>query len=464
MTQTIAVPLWLLIVILLFAAVTFASHFLFPSVRWYLRRRMERVVAKLNQRLQRPIEPFKLARRYDMIQRLAFDPEVAQAVSDYAQEAGVPENVAFEKARRYASEIVPSFSATVYFSVVARITRWVSRALFRVRLGNFDAGELRGINRDATVIFVINHRSNMDYFLVTYLVSQASTISYAAGEWARVWPLSTLARMMGAYFIRRQKTNALYRTVLQRYVQMATQGGVTQAIFLEGRLSLDGATAPAKLGLLGDIVATIRPGARDVVFVPVALNYDRVIEDTFLIRAGQTGVRRYPVGLFKIIRVASRYFWQRVTFSFRLFGTAMVSFGRPLELAGYIETHGGDGEAATPALGQELMGRIKQVIPVLPVPLVATCLLEGLTSETLIAARIGIIKPALAAREIMVPRREPPIIARDGLDLLEQRGLIRREGDRIVFGAEIEPVLHYYRNSIAHHLDAAAAEISASAG
>mgnify|MGYP007073226743 CR=1 FL=1 len=81
MFRTVELPLWLLILILLFAAVTFASHFLFPSVRWFFRRRMEKVVAKLNERLERPIQPFKLARRHDLIQRLIFDPQVAEAVS-----------------------------------------------------------------------------------------------------------------------------------------------------------------------------------------------------------------------------------------------------------------------------------------------------------------------------------------------------------------------------------------------
>ena len=112
MLQTVELPIWLVVLILLFAVVTFASHFLFPSVRWFFRRRMERVVKKVNERLERPIEPFKLARRYDMIQRLIYDPEVSQAIAEHAKRNGVPENVAFEQARRYAKEIVPSFSAT----------------------------------------------------------------------------------------------------------------------------------------------------------------------------------------------------------------------------------------------------------------------------------------------------------------------------------------------------------------
>jgi glycerol-3-phosphate O-acyltransferase len=102
MSQVVEVPLWLLILILLFAAVTFASHFLFPSVRWFFRKRAERVIARVNKRLARPIEPFKIARRYDMIQRLIYDPEVAKAISEQAALDGIPENVAFEDARRYA--------------------------------------------------------------------------------------------------------------------------------------------------------------------------------------------------------------------------------------------------------------------------------------------------------------------------------------------------------------------------
>ena len=90
MLRTVALPLWLLLLILGFAAVTFASHFLFPSVRWFFRRRMERAVARLNARLDRPIESFKLARRQDMIVRLAYDPQVMEAVAEHAPETGVP--------------------------------------------------------------------------------------------------------------------------------------------------------------------------------------------------------------------------------------------------------------------------------------------------------------------------------------------------------------------------------------
>ncbi len=197
---------------------------------------------------------------------------------------GIPESVAFQQARRYAREIVPSFSATVYFGFATRAARWLSRMLYTVRLGRVDA-KIAKIERKATIVFVMNHRSNMDYVLVTWLAANRSALSYAVGEWARIWPLSGLIRATGAYFIRRTARSALYRRVLARYVQMAAADGTTQAIFPEGGLSLDGRVGPAKLGLLGYIVQGVEAGGRDVVFVPVGLAYDRVLEDRVLVEA-----------------------------------------------------------------------------------------------------------------------------------------------------------------------------------
>ena len=254
MFETIELPMWFVVIAAIFAAIAALERALIPSVRWFFRRRMERVVSQLNARLDRPIEPFKLARRHDMTQRLLYHPDVMQAVNDHARKEGIPENVAFQEAQKYAREIVPSFSATVYFTVASTIARFLSETLYRVRIGRFE-DVLSGLDPKATVVFVMNHRSNMDYVLVTYLASQRSALSYAVGEWARIWPISLLIRAMGAFFIRRKSRGLLYRRVLARYVQMATQGGVTQAVFPEGGLSLDGRLAPPRMGFLNYVIA-----------------------------------------------------------------------------------------------------------------------------------------------------------------------------------------------------------------
>jgi 1-acyl-sn-glycerol-3-phosphate acyltransferase len=148
---------------------------------------------------------------------------------------------------RYAREIVPSFNAYLYFRVGYWLAKSVARLLYRVRLGYADEAGLAQVDPKSTVVFVMNHRSNMDYVLVAFLAAEQVALSYAVGEWARVWPLQALIRSMGAFFVRRNSGDPLYRTVLARYVAMATEAGVPQALFPEGGLTVDGAPAPAAL-------------------------------------------------------------------------------------------------------------------------------------------------------------------------------------------------------------------------
>ncbi|OED46320.1 glycerol-3-phosphate acyltransferase [Rhodobacteraceae bacterium (ex Bugula neritina AB1)] len=450
MTQTVELPLWLFVLIVGFAAVTFASHFLFPSVRWFFRRRLERAVARLNKRLERPIEPFKLARRHDMIQRLIHDPQVAQAAADHAAAEGIPDNVAFEQVRRYAREIVPGFSAFAYFGFAIRAARLLSNAVYRVRLGHQDEQALRAIDPNATVIFVMNHRSNMDYVLVTYLAANRSALSYAVGEWARVWPLSRLIRAMGAYFIRRRSRNDLYRKVLAAYVRLATRGGSTQAMFPEGGLSLDGGLAPPKLGLLKYIVQGYDPEGRDVVFVPVALNYDRVLEDKILTSAARDPERRFRARIGLVALRLLRQLWLWVTGGYHRSGYAGVNFGRPLSLAGFGAGSEGD---ITKMLAQELMERISAIVPVLPVPLIAAILLRhGPLSRAAVEHRLKQLVAAMPLAYVHIPRDNLAYATEAGLRQLLRRGLVTEAGGKVLPVEGRQELLAFYANSIRHLL------------
>jgi glycerol-3-phosphate O-acyltransferase len=446
MSTTVSLPLWLFVLILLFAGASFVSHFLFPSVRWFFRRRMEKAVARLNQRLETPIQPFKLLRRYDLIQRLLYDPDVTRAIVEHAAQEGLREDVAFEQARRYAREIVPSFSAFTYFGWGVRLARLVSNALFWVRLGHQDARAMARIDPKATLIFVMNHRSNMDYVLVTHLAADRSALSYAVGEWANVWPLSRLIRAMGAYFIQRKSRGGLYRRVLRTYVRMATQNGVTQAIFLEGGLSLTGGLAPAKLGLLSYIVDDFDPAHRDVVFVPVGLNYDRVLEDRVLMAAAHKSERRFDAGLGHVARAILWQLWLAVTGRYRRFGHASVSFGPPLSLRGHPEL-----VRDADALAESLMARIAAVVPVLPVPLVAHVLQQA-DAQDRAALETGSVEALdrLEDAEGFLSGERLNDVVEEGLQALIRRGIVTEREDRLHIN---DPeALAFYARSIAHLL------------
>lgn len=450
MTQTVALPLWLFVLILLFAVVTASTHLLFPSVRWFFRRRAERVVARLNQRLARPIQPFKLLRRQDMIQRVIYDPEVVRAVGEYADANDVREDVAFEKARDYAREIVPSFSATAYYAVAIRLARWVATKLFDVQLHNVDEEALRNIDADATVVFVMNHRSNFDYVLVTYLAADQSTLSYAVGEWARVWPLSRLIRSMGAYFIRRRSRGELYRRVLASYVQKATEAGVTQAVFPEGGLSRDGAVGEPKLGILSYIVEGWCRDDRDVVFVPVSLNYDRVVEDRVLVAAGLSGKRRFRATIPEGIRFSIRYIWRRLRGRVGRFGAAGVVFGSPVSLKDAVQEVNED---TVRQLGDRLFEKIRAGIPVLTVPLIFAALTARSDPRNLaeIIDDMRAILDDLPPDVVVFAERElAPEAIKRALSVLTLRSLVAEDGD--CYSIAEPDVAAYYTSSLQPHL------------
>jgi len=456
MGRTIELPLWLLVLILLFAAVTFASHFLFPSVRWFFRRRLERAVARLNERLERPISPFKLLRRHDMVLRLTYDSEVARAIDAHVAQTGEREDVAYERARRYAREIVPRFSADIYYGVGLRIARGLARLFYHVEAPAGPA--LADVGRDDTVIFVINHRSNMDYVLVTWLAERRSALAYAVGEWARVWPLSWLIRSMGAYFIRRRSRDDLYRKVLARYVQMASQGGLTQAMFPEGGLSLTGAPQEPRMGLLSYIIESIRPegaealadGTRDVAFVPVGLNYDRVLEDQILIAAAAEGTRRFRFSYYTVARYLLRRLWLKLRGRLVPVGSVQVCYGRPVSLKALLANG-----AETEDVATKLMARVAAVIPVLPVPLVARALLDegGEATREALVARCAELRESLP-EGVACP--EPALAVERALALWNLRGVATGAapgaGGRVAICPGEEPLFAYYAASIAHHL------------
>ena len=303
----------------------------------------------------------------------------------------------------------------------------------------------------------MNHRSNMDYVLVTYLAASRSALSYAVGEWARVWPLSWLIRSAGAYFIRRKSGNQLYRRVLARYVQMATEEGVTQAIFPEGGLSLDGRVGTPKLGILSYIVDGYHKGGHDVVFVPVSLAYDRIIEDRVLVAAHAMGVRRFRASFWSILKFVGRQVKRVLTGRFEKFGTASVSFGTPLSLAEFLQS---PHEDVTAELADEMMARIARNVSVLPVPLIAAAIGEDTDLPLAdLTARVEALAARLEAAGVHLDLPDGSIdkAVKRALDILALRKIVRREGGRITVPPKDRSLIGFYAAAVEQHLAATAA-------
>lgn len=470
MHGTIELPIWLVMVAGVLAAVGVLDRLLVPGLRWLLRQRVNRVIAEVNERLRLSLPPFKLTKRQVLIDRLMFDPLVLEAAEAHAAETGKPREVVTAEIETYAREIVPAFNAYIYFRLGYWLGRKLARALYRVRIGFVDNAALSAVPGNSTVVFVINHRSNMDYVLVGYLAAEQTSLSYAVGEWARVWPLQALIRSMGAYFIRRNSNDPLYRRVLERYVHMATENGVPQALFPEGGLSVDGRLRAPKLGLLDYMVKSFDPaGARDVVFVPVALNYDRVLEDRSLLRKLDREAPRR--GALFAARTAARFALGALVLGFMgrwyRFGYACVNFGPPVSLRAWLGERDLDLRrlpkdarfAQVGTLAEDLMGRIAALVPVLPVALVATVLLRAPRplDELAVKAEVHNLMSRLeaAGAHVYVPRGNRDYAVSVGLRMLTLRHLISDHQGLYAPIADEGAVLGYYAHSIAHLVEAA---------
>jgi glycerol-3-phosphate O-acyltransferase len=433
---------------------------------WYVRRSGRRALLQFRARVDR----FKLASRKSVRERLLNDPVIADAVRAHAASTADSEAAAWKRVDAYVQEIVPFFNVVAYYRIGYRFSERVLNLFYKVSVEHEDDTALERIPRDSVLVYLINHRSNADYVLVSYALAGQVAISYAVGEWARAFPLEHLFKAFGSYFVRRRYREPLYHAVLERYVQLITREGVTQGIFLEGGLTRDGLLKSPKIGLLDYVLGIARePVYRSRIFVvPVAVNYDRVLEDRSLLRelASREGAAR-PSRLTQLSEVA-RYLWwnaaRLLTRRWKRYGRAAVTVGAPIALEPWFARNPDLFQVPKPerrgrvqSLCDDVMSRIGELIPVTPVPL-ACAAIQSLDRDFLPRAelleRMLEMRNALLELNGRVVRHERSI--EETFDrawrMLRMRRVLAEEGGGYVVLPRGRELVSYYANSIAHLL------------
>jgi glycerol-3-phosphate O-acyltransferase len=428
-----------------------------------LRRMAQRAVLRFRARLAR----YHLQQRRLAKAALLDYPVIEVAVAEHAREHRVPEARVWRLVGRYVDEIVPYLSVLSYYKVGYNAAKLLVNLLYKVSVDYQDEDALARIPKRDVVVYLMNHRSNADYIVVAYVLARGTHVSYAVGEWARAWPLEYVFKSFGAYFIRRRFREPLYHAVLERYVQLITTNGVTQGIFPEGGLTRDGRLRPPKLGLLDYICRSVLDPSfqRDVWFVPVALNYDRVLEDRSLIRE-LTDPRDRP-GLVAQLATVTSYLLgntaRLVTGRLKRYGRVAVNFGTPQSLRAWLAT-APPGVLEWPRerrlpelqrLADEMLRRIGAIIPVTPVPLVAAALLsfeQSVVRREALLERMDTLRDRLLEVNGKVVRGGARIeeVWDRAWRMLRLRRLVVAEGSSLVILPRGRPLLEYYANSIAH--------------
>jgi len=455
------------------AALTFvvalATLWVTRRTRAAARARLRRWALQTVRQFRARIDRYKRVSPRVVRDTLVRDPVVLGAMEEHASAHAMPEPAVRRLVEAYTAEMVPHFDVLSYYGLGYNAARIFLDLLYRVTVDYQDESALSAIPRRDVVVYLPNHRSNADYVTLSYVLARRVSVSYAVGEWARTWPLDYVFKSFGSYFIRRGFREPLYHTVLERYVQLVTRNGLTQGIFLEGGLSRDGRFRPAKVGLLDYIIRTLRePGFdRDIWCVPVAINYDRVLEDRSLIREQMEGVPRAGrlEQLGSVVHYASRQFLRLLTRRLRRYGRAAVSFGTPLSVRSWLTGQPPDLLALpkpvrlphVQRLADDVLGRIAAIIPVTPVPLAASALLSFEASAVPLSSvleRMDEMRDHLVEANAKVVRADRDI--REVWDrawkMLAMRRLVVREEDTLVILPRQRPLLEYYANSIEHLL------------
>jgi len=438
--EPITLPFWVFGLLLAGTAITLCWFGLRPL--WYSGWAWwsHRIVKVVNPHLQLKLSPFTLTDRRQLADRLASDPKILEAINEEALVSGRSVADVQKNVRRIAYSMVPAFSPVFYFRVGYVMARSALRALYRVRIGFTDENALRQIDEDSCVVFFMNHRTNVDYVLVSYLTSPRTMLSFGVGEWSHIWPIQPLMRAAGGYFLQRDSGNPLYRKVLERYVQMATEAKVPHAMFPEGALSPDGGLQPPRLGLLSYMTRNFDPAEF------------RGKGRAFVYRSGA--------------KIGTRVFWQMLRRK-RNFGFACANFGTPVSFKRWLLNHWVDWSKLDRAerfewlskLGGELMEDIAALIPVPPVALVCRVLIK----EDGALVSMGALKTRYAQEadrakangaNLFLPDGDGSLGIPEALTLLRGRGMIVQTGsDEISVPQSQRRLVEYYANSIRQFFD-----------
>ena len=150
------------------------------------------------------LDRYKFMQKIIVKHELMNDAAVHQGIIEHAREKGAKIQDVQDQVEGYIEEIVPFFNLLSYYKLGFWVANSFLNMIYEVVIDRENAEKLKKIPPDSVVVFVMNHRSNIDYILVAYMLARQISLSYAVGEWARVWPLEYIFKSFGAYFIRRR--------------------------------------------------------------------------------------------------------------------------------------------------------------------------------------------------------------------------------------------------------------------
>lgn len=328
-----------------------------------------------------------------------------------------------------------------------------------------DMKRLRDSFRDATPILIPCHRSHLDYLLMSSQLYYRDVVipHVIAGENLSFWPVGSVFRRCGAFFIKRKfGEDNVFPVVFRRYLHQLVRDGFPIEFFIEGGRSRTGKLMPPRLGVLKmimDSAQNLREGW-DVNLVPIGISYEQIAEERAY-RKELQGEDKVSENMGQVVK-ASSIFRRRL-------GKVYVRIGEPIRLsevfgtlsAPFPELDPDVREEVVQSTGEHVMHRIGENMVVMA---------TGLTSLALLAqSKRGVRRSTLEARVNRLfetlKQLDAPIAhsladntwsLEHTLKRFESSRLIQKldlDGDSVIQVVDDRRVtLEYYKNGVLHHL------------
>jgi glycerol-3-phosphate O-acyltransferase len=428
-------------------------------------RKVRRIILTFLHREEKVVEGPTLRPRHRVQQVVMATPAVQEAIRDWAEER----HASIERANAEASKLFREIAANMNSTFLAVLNFIVTAILRRL----FVSIDLIGIEKIAEyakrhpLVLAPSHRSYFDFLILstTFYGNHLVPPHIAARDNMAFGPFGFVWRRVGAFFLRRSFEDPLYKVVFRTYVAYLIKQGFTQEFFIEGGRSRTGKTLAPRLGMVAwNVDAFLTSARRDLFFVPIAITYERLVEEGALVGEIQ-GDEKENESVMNLVRARK--------FLRRRFGSVCVNFGEPVSLADalgdqralFVES---DSEEAAQlkrkfveGLGNRIVERINWAVVPNATSVAACALLgegrRGFFREDL-AARMQEVVDLLRLQDV----RLTPALDRDEGAFRESIGSLLRNdlirsapdprGEVLYFEEGRRAALDLYRNAIVHYL------------
>jgi glycerol-3-phosphate O-acyltransferase len=432
-------------------------------------RKVSRVLRVHFQRQRGLIIGPDLSHRRTLIDAVMNAAPVQAAIAATASKENIDKEAAAAKARAMAWEIAADQSHPVVRSASSLLPGLWDKIYSGVRVAHFD--KMRAIAPGHEVIYVPCHRSHIDYVLLSYLLYKNGVAPphIAAGVNLNLPVLGSFLRRGGAFFMRRSFSDPLYSTVFREYMSQLFVRGVAIEYFVEGTRSRTGRTLTPRGGLLSMTLRSfLRESQRPVVFQPVYIGYERIMEgDSYIGElSGKPKEKENWLALIRALRKLRENY-----------GQVAVNFGEPIFLTPLLDGVDANWREATvdpeakpmwlkpavDALAERIVVNINRAVDVNPINLLALVLLatpKHAMAEADLLAQIDLTRDLITALPYSDRLTITDLSAADIVAYGEKMQAIVRIkhplGDVLASEGKAAVLLTYFRNNVLHVVATAA--------